>query len=465
MEINDKIVSKLSGPISFVLLEPIPDKFFNYKGMYPPVIMSFGDRHSSNEGTCTDTTYSIYNRPFLNLFDSLSTPEYPVDFYLESYFSDRDFEAIKNQDITRVKKLYHTDNTPLQNFRVYNQMCFFKNFKNATNCPAPNVRWHNVDIRFYESKNTFESLTQFVLNNQYLETLYTDKFNRLAKMIQMILSDKNNDTSTFITFYFDSEEFTTNSLVYKQIQKQCDSLKRVSIWKKWFTLYYNYIVSDTFNFTGNLTIFNEYITKLKRRDIDTKDFVANNMKVFEDIRVIVIEITSIFLDMYYITRLFKIPDGSTNPILSLNYFGNQHTKQIIYFLTDIMQLYNVSKDVNNENYYRFDVKIGELRCLDMPKFSLNKILDKYKKLRPTKSEYKLEDIFKYKEDNINEFLLSKEVDINLYTLKEKRYLLVWHLYNDNYISQKEISLYHDIEKIAYGLQNADTFLDFVNLTR
>ena len=101
----------------------------------------------------------------------------------------------------------------------------------------------------------------------------------------------------------------------------------------------------------------------------------------------------------------------------------------------------------------------------MPKFSLNKILDKYKKLRPTKSEYKLEDIFKYKEDNINEFLLSKEVDINLYTLKEKRYLLVWHLYNDNYISQKEISLYHDIEKIAYGLQNADTFLDFVNLTR
>jgi len=85
MEIDGEIVNDLSGPISFELLEPKKETFYKYPGMYPPVVLLFGDAHWSYTATCEDPTYKISNSNFLKLLNQLSTTEYPIDMNIEHF--------------------------------------------------------------------------------------------------------------------------------------------------------------------------------------------------------------------------------------------------------------------------------------------------------------------------------------------------------------------------------------------
>jgi len=107
-----------------------------------------------------------------------------------------------------------------------------------------------------------------------------------------------------------------------------------------------------------------------------------------------------------------------------------------------------------------------LRCLDMPRFNLNQILDKYKKMRPIPiTKYTIRDVFDYSEIEINNFLLSLEIDINVYNLREKRYLTIYNLYQSDHIEEKEFLSYKGFTNVAYALNNSDNFDEFLSLIK
>ena len=79
-------------------------------------------------------------------------------------------------------------------------------------------------------------------------------------------------------------------------------------------------------------------------------------------------------------------------------------------------------------------------------------------------EYTIRDIYKYSEQDINNYLILNQVDINIYNLNHKRYLVVYYLYNEDHLSQKEIEKYGNIEKVTSVLANSNTFEDFIKNT-
>ena len=87
------------------------------------------------------------------------------------------------------------------------------------------------------------------------------------------------------------------------------------------------------------------------------------------IDVIKIAITSIFLDIYYITRALKTPKSEKNSVLSIGYFGNNHIKQLIYLLTNVLSIYKIDESIDNS--------IETNRCLDFSNgyIDLDKIIE------------------------------------------------------------------------------------------
>jgi hypothetical protein len=78
--------------------------------------------------------------------------------------------------------------------------------------------------------------------------------------------------------------------------------------------------------------------------------------------------------------------------------------------------------------------------------------------------YKLEYIFKYTENDINNFLNYQNIIHTAYNLKEKRYLVVHSLYENDYLDLTEINQY-GIEKIPEALKIANTYVEFLNILK
>ena len=80
MEIGDKIISNISGPVVCYYLKPDKKIFKNLKnyGIELPLLLLFGDIHGSSDEMCTDCEnsegcYRIYDENLLKLLDSLSS--------------------------------------------------------------------------------------------------------------------------------------------------------------------------------------------------------------------------------------------------------------------------------------------------------------------------------------------------------------------------------------------------------
>lgn len=470
MQVGENIViKKLSGPVSYSILEP---KIENYSDYDAPVIILFGDIHGGIGGECKDEdSYAIYKSNFLKAINSIAN-KYPIDFNFEYYFSSEDLEAIKTNKVT---KITHQNTTPFNKFLINNHACFFKNLKNKTNCPDPNVRFHYVDIRMPHSKSKYNyeyEILQFFTEGTFLrlangKQIYTDNLNQVIGKIRMILTDIINKTTTFMDHYFDNIDFTTRSFVYKQISKQKDNLKRISIWKKWFKEYYFYIISsitDT-KISELLQVFNTLISKLNKAGYtpitrDMSEFVTINKPNFDRLTDILVNVTSMFLDMYYITRAFKIPDNDNKSILSIGYFGQSHVERLTYLLTDIMKIYNKKyykdiyailaqmADFNEQMGLKVDLDVN-YRCIELPEFNLNEVLDTYTKLRIY--IYNLENIYQYSDENLDIFL-SQFNDQNIYdNISKKRYMAIYYLSDLNLFDEEQQNLIFAKSDIFYDL--------------
>jgi len=109
MQVGNNVVEKVSGPSYFCLLSPMKNIFNNYGDIYLPIVMLFGDYHIGYEGFCKDKTNEIYLHKFLQVFNSISTPEKPVNFNTEWYFTEDEYKNISNRQIIENIKNFGTD--------------------------------------------------------------------------------------------------------------------------------------------------------------------------------------------------------------------------------------------------------------------------------------------------------------------------------------------------------------------
>lgn len=415
MLILDKEFAKLSGPVSMTYLEPKIDVFkkINSEGISLSTVMLFGDFHLSKEYGCDcksiDCT-EIYSDKFLSTINELAEVDY-VDFYIEGDYDVINEKILKDVVSGKINLNFNKDIDVMYELRDKMLPCYFKVSKYNL-CAYPSIRWQYADIRQeqlfkkYNYESQLFSFNREIKNlndgiykdlNHFYSIIYTNfDYEDVFNSVNIILDDLKNKTGTFIDKYFDlnNKKFIETSLIYKQInkQKKNTTLSNFNLWKKWIKDYYVMIISETnkniLNQNENQTFMRDTRKYIKLLELKTtfeefvRAFNSNNLShfldlkmyktLFNDIHNVLINVISIFLDIYFVTRIFKVPEESHNPILTLSYFGDYHCINITKLLTDIMGFYQVKYLVRNE----YNNKPG-MRCITLPNFNLTEELNKY----------------------------------------------------------------------------------------
>ena len=163
MKIGEVNIDRLSGPVSFSILEPHVYFYNELKKTNTncPVIILLGDEHSNPYFHCENCLDTIedkclksFNKPFLELIDNLNAN---IDFYIEGFTTDiqyiKEYKFPYNTEPKLLKKDY-----PINELREKIWDCYFKNRKNK--CPTKNINWHFADARYTR-------YTEYIYNGIY----------------------------------------------------------------------------------------------------------------------------------------------------------------------------------------------------------------------------------------------------------------------------------------------------------
>jgi hypothetical protein len=325
---------------------------------------------------------------------------------------------------------------PLNNI-IKNRTCFIKELRETAiyekKCPTKKVRWHYIDARY---SNSYEGIMYVLIvllvfekdNNHILsDILYIFDFISPDELILYvhIFSECIKNPELFFKNMYDVTRFPIikqTSLIYKQISKMKPPLNNFEMWYGWICKYYtntlyNLIEHDYFYFIRNTEYENPVMKEFFRRmKIDTFNYpnskinftnfgkwISNEIEfylipalrdtknnslqfektffnfVFTNIidknqGFINLGFDTFFVDLYFITRLFKMPENGEPSVLTIGYFGEFHCDNIQHFLTWISESYRVL-----EHFHPEDRK-NSLRCLEMPSFDFNSRVFNFKLL-------------------------------------------------------------------------------------
>lgn len=361
--------------------------------------MLFGDEHFSLKYQCDNCDCTsegccmpIYSNEFLRLIDSMATPEHPIDFGIEGYRSKRVREELRKEEVLKKYKEFNEDIMTMLRDNI--PICYAKKLRGTPlyekYCPTKNIRWQYADARQSdESEYNLEYLMHHLIVD--LEPLFNINITKqlIIKYINELKYKFNFDNETFkfiialkllmlrynkeeaIDFFFEIAS-PENSLVLKQFNKLTKSLKDLEFWKKTLSEYLIH-VSKSFKYEyEDIDFINEVRNKfylyLYKDDVDKifellkdKDYINALKKGF----IMDLVETSIFLDIHYIFRTFKIPEKDRNPFLSILYAGDLHIRNITFFLSNIINYYEVIEHVKYKtNNSQEDHP--ELRCIHIP---------------------------------------------------------------------------------------------------
>ncbi len=258
-------IDKLSGPVSFLYLEPTAKMQTEFEDIHLPSLMLLGDHHKSTDKQCVDEkspfqqtqfdaetkqiTLGLMSTAWYRLLDTIATKERPIDYYIEGMFA---FPLLKDHDIIKnFQRSYFLEDKLVMNYiPQYHLNCFTKNNKD---CITQNIRYHFTDIR-QNDKNVPEAVEQH-FKHFYEETFYknlyveifewTDLFNPKAKLVieeeptlsfldllQFIIVQKRYDLAFKYMFHFENNKYQEKSLVFKQILKQANTNETYTVNKK-----------------------------------------------------------------------------------------------------------------------------------------------------------------------------------------------------------------------------------------
>jgi hypothetical protein len=345
--IGNKRITALSGVYSTVYMKPIPS-VFNHLLKFEiqlPLILLLGDKHFGKGGMCTDCSCQdgdcceLYDPLFLKELDSLSSDQYPIDFYTETFFSYLENSGGPSDHFTS------------EEFRI----CYDRSTRNTLNylnqCPTKSIRWHHADIRQSLYTPTHENTLEasFVALRHFFaqDMSYLDKID--LSVIELLMTLYNEKTKEVDTHQF-SETFYTlilreNSIIKKEMKKQSyEMLRDRAYMGMMLEKGLDYIFEHN---TLDFTHFNEMLRIVfSIRHEQYYPDLTNHMEGMKQAYIIMTCINCIFMDIYFILRCFKTPidlkKKSRQASLCIAFFGQEHSNTICYLLTEVIRFYTVS---------------------------------------------------------------------------------------------------------------------------
>jgi hypothetical protein len=355
LQIGNNLINKISGPVSITILKP------KETHSSQPIMILFGDKHVK-ESPCDpcfneDGCFNIYDEKFLEILNSISSkPEHIIDIYTETPISQKQFKNIDGD--------YRCD------FYKKTQYCY--NFKTPSiydRCKYKNIRFHHSDARSNENKKKKdkEYLEEFVVQNvvglnKFLSNIENnweqiinkekittiDIFNHTEDEIQKITTKlfKNQIIFGYLE-KFTQEIFSKlsekpddrSSYILKQIKNNMYKLN-------WELLYLDSLKYDINSINACLY----YLYNLNDKEGEEASKMQN-----EQIYYLHTLLFSPLLDIYFLSRNFKISKHIIKPALVIGYFGDWHCKNISQLL---------KKYMNYQNFYTERKNSSLKQCID-----------------------------------------------------------------------------------------------------
>jgi hypothetical protein len=421
MLINNRKIDRISGPVSFALLKPKKFIFDELKkeGVHLPIFMLFGDVHFSDKYQCNNCTCDggsccmpIYSNEFLRLIDSISTPENPVDFGIEGFYAGVNKQNLRHEVNLNLFKTKNND--IMEKLREQNIICYDREQRGTKlyekYCPTKNMRWQYTDPRHARgTKYNLENLIVSLEDPEYnkLSSLFIGKVPSKNEIQKVINELKNNHKDMFYKAimlkyymvtspekaidYFFSIATPQNSLVIKQFNKLSKSFKDLPFWKKSLSDYFLHALKEGEKDDYGKNPSKEYIDLIKNirkefyeliihDDIDTlsirlTDTLFRNALTISAKGASITENT-VFMDLYYIFRTFKIPRGDRNPYLSIIFGGDFHRRNITFFLANIIKYYDIVEEVKAKGNLLYN-EDPQMRCTYIPNINFNDLALQY----------------------------------------------------------------------------------------
>jgi hypothetical protein len=336
--------------------------------------------------------YQIYSYKYLKLLESLSTPEKPVDFYIEDWIFNENYEEHYNLFKKRLKE-------PMQ-ILYYNE-CFWKRTnRDKYPCLYPNIRWQSGDIRKLFTDKLTRTIGSVIEGFLQYDKLYLDDFKIVLKNSLPFLHFFTKDYA-YISFYI--EEFiNSNPILKKELSKQENKEVMLDALQKYVydflsiqnSQYVDQFVemSTTNNFPtytkGTVPNLEQLRFRYNYTELLEKKKTPKNIKQYEFCKNIkafldeIVRASSYVMDIYTILRMFKKNDLSANyvkPYSVYGYFGDAHVKHMIYFFIEILGGYEVIIYKPNTSCDEVDISPDKhCRCIT---FEPNEYLENSKEIR------------------------------------------------------------------------------------
>jgi hypothetical protein len=393
--IKDKIIDHISGPVSFSLLKP-------KTSFSLPNIILFGDAHFSTKGMCEckqDGCYNVYDKSFLQILDSISTDENPVDFNTEAWFLDYQRKQAKiEEQFLKYVKIAEENKYSIQMLREKIMLCYVKELKESEiwnkYSPTRLMRYHYVDTRL-SNAYSLEYLIHHIESKPHpteidplsLSNLYSYKKLHPKVVENCICKLKNKygifyfkilKFQYFLTFNLEKAielffEIATpeNSLIMKQYKKFPERLKDIEMWKNVFFKYYKHIFDTDPDLTSEVLLARKHFYKTLLED--NLDNIIN-MTTNDELSNLLLKtpygtLSSMYLDLYYLFRMLKRIEEKDCSRLSIGYFGDLHIVNLKYLLTTILDFYTVVHELNSQEDITDTHSFN--RCLKFPNINFS----------------------------------------------------------------------------------------------
>jgi hypothetical protein len=388
--IDDKQINKISGPVSMHVLTPTKTDL--------PLFILFGDIHESDENMCkedeSDGVYKIYDVNFLKLFDTLTTPDEPIDFYVEG----GDFHS-KIHD----KPPSNENNYPMEKLWDLYVECYKKNlitYERKVDCSK--VRWQSGDPRSFDSgenqNRLYKCNMHYFIDKMNTGMKYLDSYPLFSNSIVKQLKEFNDVPGGIDALLNEKLEnfeniFSEKNLINKQLkkfergsiegdikqysqnliseliseQKDFEIIKETDNVFKQIILYF---ISDEFQTQDPK--FKPFVLTRQQYEFLTED---NNYK-FNLYRTFLMDKYVSLLDIYTISRSLKYHYNNEyhiKPIINIIYAGDKHIYNMVNILTNILNLY---KSVFNHNRVMKTMSKFD-RCIDFTSYDTDSRINFY----------------------------------------------------------------------------------------
>ena len=434
--LGDLRIEKLSGPVSMSILRPKKDVVSMGEAgfdMHYPIFLNLGDIHHSKDlncevvaGSCDKPSCYEFDIDFIQELDNFAGKnDYNIDLYVE------DFSPIDPRIVFGTTSGQYGY---MEELFIKNMDCFYKRKDrkeirygkdlskiHKLDCKTDNVKWHFTDPRkiiynygddetvMYIKKNNFVGSFINVLfftvsgNNSHEQKVASIKtyfknlteqllkisngdmvkyksviLPKIEKILHAIFVDQGRDPKLFTREVLFGQGFKENSLIYKQFMKQHSEVK--DVWESFiqsFVAYWFKKISSRPKQENGKALVSYFMDLLEFIDEEPVIYLYDLFLDFaSEMSEYILDSQLLILDVYFLLRAFKIIPEKDKPDLIVSILGERHTKNINYFLTDIMELY--------EKITIQEIKDIPIRCMYINKsYNLQKMILENRELNQT----------------------------------------------------------------------------------